>query len=102
MDLNIIFYLVSVQCIITAIFILYMARREKKREKREENRARSSAYLVQSINASLTLSEATAKSVQRLDKECNGEMTAALEYAKGIKLNHRDFLIKQGIEYLQL
>ena len=79
-----------------------MARREKKREKREDNRARSSAFLVQSINASLALSEATAKSIQRLDKECNGDMVSALKYAKDIKLKHGDFLIKQGIEYLQL
>jgi hypothetical protein len=54
---------------------------------------------VQSVNAAIALSEATAKAVQRIpDAHCNGDIQVALEYADRVKHDQRDFLQKQGID----
>ena len=74
-------------------------KREAEKEKREEARKQLELSLVQSVNASLALSEATAKAVQRIpDAHCNGDMHDALEYAAKVKHDQREFLQKQGIE----
>jgi hypothetical protein len=74
-------------------------KREAEKEKREEAKKQLELSLVQSVNASLALSEATAKAVQRIpDAHCNGDMHAALEYAAKVKHDQREFLQKQGIE----
>ncbi len=74
-------------------------KREKEKDKREEARKQLELNLIQSVNASLALSEATAKAVQRIpDAHCNGDMHTALEYAAKVKHDQREFLQKQGIE----
>lgn len=85
-------------------------KREKKREQQEEaarikeeerERAREELQLlaIQSTNAAIALSEATAKAVQRIpDAQCNGDMHAALDYAAKVKHEQKDFLTKQGIQ----
>ena len=68
-------------------------------EKRDEVREQNEFLILQSVNASIALSEATAKAVQRIpDANCNGDMTSALEYAEQIKHEQRDFLARQGIQ----
>ena len=55
--------------------------------------------LCKSIGAALSLGEATAEAVARIpDAHCNGDMHAALEYARQIKHEQKDFLTQQGIE----
>ena len=74
-------------------------RREKKRDAREKAREELELILVQSTGASIALSEATARAVQRIpDAHCNGDMHAALEYATRAKHAQKDFLTKQGIQ----
>ena len=66
----------------------------------EKDRAREQhEYLiVKSINASMALGEATAEAVQRIpDAHCNGDMHAALEYARKVKHEQKDFLNKQAV-----
>jgi len=62
-------------------------------------REQQELFLVQGVNAALALSEATARAVQRIpDANCNGDMHAALDYAKKVKHDQKDFLTRQGIE----
>lgn len=74
-------------------------KREKEREKKEATREKQEFLVVKGIGAALALGEATAEAVARIpDAHCNGDMHSALEYAKRIKHEQKDFLTKQGIE----
>lgn len=76
-----------------------MEKREAKREKKEAIREKQEFLMVKSIGAAISLGEATAEAVSRIpDSHCNGDMHAALEYAREIKHGQKDFLTKQGIE----
>ena len=60
-----------------------------------------SAYMIKGIMASNTLSEATARAVQRIpDAHCNGDMEAALEEEEKVKKEIQLFLAKQGVNNL--
>ena len=57
--------------------------------------------IINCINASLALGEATAKAVQRIpDAKCNGDMHAALDYAQKVKHEQKDFLNSQALHQL--
>jgi hypothetical protein len=74
---------------------------EKAKEDREKARKENELFLIQGVNASIALSEATARAVQRIpDAHCNGDMHKALEYASKVKHEQKDFLAKQGIDAL--
>ena len=52
----------------------------KEAENKEKARQRYEVYMIKGIMASNSLSEATARAVQRIpDAHCNGDMEAALE-----------------------
>lgn len=73
-------------------------KREKEREEKEKIREKQEVLMVKSIGAALALGEATAEAVARIpDAHCNGDMHSALEYAKKIKHEQKDFLTEQGI-----
>lgn len=74
-------------------------RREKAREKKEATREQQEYLMVKGIGAAIALGEATAEAVARIpDAHCNGDMHDALEYARKVKHEQKDFLTKQGIE----
>ena len=76
-----------------------MEKREKKREEKEKIREKQEFLMVKSIGAAISLGEATAEAVARIpDANCNGDMHKALEYARAIKHEQKDFLTKQSIE----
>ena len=67
-------------------------KREKALEEREQARIKSQTMTIKLIMAALSLGEATAEAVKRIpDTHCNGDMDGALEYAKKIKAEYRDF-----------
>lgn len=70
-------------------------KREKRAEQREEARKDHEILLVKSVGASIALGEAVAIALK--NQKCNGETEAALEYAKQIKHEQKDFLTEQGI-----
>ena len=71
-------------------------------KKREEARERYEIYLMKTVQASMALGEATAAAVARIpDAKCNGDMHSALEYAKKVKHEQKDFLNEQAIRALQ-
>lgn len=74
-------------------------RRQAEHDEQEKRRDELQYLIIQSINATTALSEATAKAVQRIpDAHCNGEMENALEYATKVKHDQKEFLTKQGIK----
>lgn len=76
-----------------------MEKREKEREKKEAVREKQEFLIVKSIGAAISLGEATAEAVARIpDAHCNGDMHNALEYAREVKHEQKDFLTQQGIE----
>ena len=73
--------------------------RQKKEDERERAREKSELCIINCVNASLALGEATAKAVQRIpDVHCNGDMKGALEYAQKVKHEQKDFLNEQAIK----
>lgn len=75
--------------------------KEAREEERNRNRQKFEINLIQSVNASIALSEATARAVQRIpDAHCNGDMHKALEYASSVKHGQKDFLTSLGIQAL--
>lgn len=78
-------------------------KKQEKMEQKEKIREESQYLLLQSVNAAIALAEATAKAVQRIpDAHCNGDMHAALEYAKEVKHEQKEFLARQGIHNIYI
>lgn len=75
-----------------------ITKRDKERDQKDKARERKELLLIQSVGAALSLGEATAKALR--DGKCNGEIGAALDYAKKVKHNQRDFLTEHGIKNL--
>ena len=74
-------------------------KREKERATAEQNRQKNEFLIIKGIGAAIALSEATAEAVQRIpDAHCNGDMHAALEYAKKVKHEHKDFLYEKAVD----
>ena len=70
----------------------------KEAENKEKARQRYEVYMIKGIMASNSLSEATARAVQRIpDSHCNGDMEAALEEEEKVKKEIQLFLAKQGV-----
>jgi len=73
-------------------------KREAKREEIEKAREKNELLLIKGIGAAIALGEATARAIK--DGKCNGELTAALEYAQKVKHEQKDFLTEQGVKNL--
>ena len=74
-------------------------RYRKEREEKEKAREQFEINLLEQLNATMALSEATAKAVQRIpDAHCNGDMHAALKYAEETKRKQKSFLTEKGIQ----
>ena len=74
-------------------------RDRQEREEKEKAREQFEIHLIESVNASMALSEATARAVQRIpDAHCNGDMHKALKYAEDVKHKQRDFLTQMGVQ----
>lgn len=77
-------------------------KQEKEAEEKEALREESQILIIQSVNAAISLGEATARALQRIpDAKCNGDMHSALEYATKVKHEQKDFLTRQGIKNLE-
>ena len=75
------------------------AERQQRESDKEKSRKEFELYMIRGIRASISLSEATAKAVQRIpDTHCNGDMTAALEEESKVKKDLQDFLARQGVD----
>lgn len=72
-----------------------LTKRDEELDRRDASRERNEVLLVRSVGAAIALGEATATALK--NGHTNGETEAALEYAKRIKHEQKDFLTEQGI-----
>ena len=71
-------------------------KRDEKKDAQDAARVKYELMMIQLSMASLSLGEATAEAVQRIpDAHCNGDMHAALDAAKRIKVEYRNFEAEQ-------
>lgn len=83
----------------SAVVGIMTKRIEKKIDAKDKVREKHEYLIVKSINASMALGEATAEAVQRMpDAHCNGDMHAALDYARSVKHEQKDFLREQAVK----
>ena len=76
-------------------------KQDEDRQEREKNQERLMILIMQTGRATSVLSEATARAVQRIpDAHCNGDMKKALDDAKRIQTEEKDFLINKGIKHI--
>lgn len=72
-----------------------MAKRDEELDRREKAREKNEVLLVRSVGAAIALGEAAATALK--NGHANGETEAALEYARQVKREQKDFLTEQGI-----
>lgn len=78
-----------------------ITKRDRKMDEKELAKEENEILLIKLAGASLSLGEATAEAVQRIpDAHCNGDMHAALEYARQVKHEHKDMLYETAIKNL--
>lgn len=80
------------------------AEREESKKAALEREARNEEFmllLLDTTQAAVVLSEATARAVQRIpDAKCNGDMHAALDVAEELQKKQRQFMEQLGVESL--
>lgn len=75
-----------------------IAKNEKKRDAQNEKQEKLQILLIDSVHATMDLSEATARAVQRIpDAHCNGDMHAALEQVERTRKREQNLLTQSGI-----
>lgn len=78
-----------------------ITQRDTEHDAREKAREQNEALLIKGMGAAIALGEATAQAVQRIpDAHCNGDMHAALEYARKVKHEHKEFMTEQSVHAL--
>lgn len=97
--------LLGIPTAITALCSWMLQRRIIKRdaamEAREKAREKNEVLIIKGMGAAIALGEATAEAIQRIpDAHCNGDMHAALEYARKVKHEHKEFLTEQSVQAL--
>lgn len=75
-----------------------MTKRDEEIDRREKAREKNEVLLVRSVGAAIALGEAVATALK--NGHANGETEAALEYARQVKHEQKDFLTEQGIRAL--
>lgn len=76
-------------------------KRDEARDLKDKNTERFMLYIMRTSRATNVLAEATARAVQRIpDAHCNGDMTSALETARKIQNDEKEFVFEQGIKHI--
>lgn len=102
MDLTALVVAMSIPSAITGFCFWMLEKHLDKKEKihaqRDIAREKNEILMVKSIGAAIALGEATAEAVSRIpDAHCNGDMHAALEYARKVKHEQKDFFVEQSV-----
>jgi len=102
MDLQALIIAMGVPSAVTGLCFFWIEQKIKKNqaklEEKEKMREKNEILIIKSTMASIALGEATATALK--NGHCNGETEAALEYARKVKHEQKDFLIEQGIKAL--
>ena len=96
MDLTALVIAAGIPSGISGFCFWLIEQREKIREKQEEIREKQEYLMVKGIGAAIALGEASAIALK--NGHTNGETESALEYARKVKHEQKEFLTKQGIE----
>ena len=101
-DLTVILAFMGVPSAVTAFCFWAIqkniTKRDAKRDELDKAREKNELLLIRSVGAAIALGEATAHAIR--DGKCNGEMSAALEYAQKVKHEQKDFMTEQGVKNL--
>ena len=97
--------LLGIPTAITAFCFWMVQRRITKRDAaqdvRERAREKNEVLIIKGMGAAIALGEATAEAVQRIpDAHSNGDMHNALAYARQVKHEHKEFMMKQSVQAL--
>lgn len=88
--------------VVSGLFFLLINRKisraDKRREDNDSCREKSQILILKSLGAAIALGEAEAVAIK--NGKANGEMKAALEYAKNVKHEQRDFLAEVAAKNL--
>lgn len=102
MDLQALLIAMSAPSAVTGLCFFWIEQKIKKNqaklEEKEKMREKNEILIIKSNMAAIALGEATATALK--NGHCNGETEAALEYARKVKHEQKDFLIEQGIKAL--
>ena len=102
MDLTAIIIAMSIPSAITGFCFWCLEKRIDKRNKeldeKEAAREENEILMVKSIGAAIALGEAAALALK--NGHTNGETEAALEYARNVKHEQKEFLQRQAIDHL--
>lgn len=102
MDLQTLIIAMGVPSAVTGLCFFWIEQKIKKNqaklEEKEKMCEKNEILIIKSTMASIALGEATATALK--NGHCNGETEAALEYARKVKHEQKDFLIEQGIKAL--
>ena len=75
-----------------------ITKNEEKRDAQNEKQEKLQILLIDSVHATMDLSEATARAVQRIPgAHCNGDMHAALEQVERTRKREQNLLTQSGI-----
>ena len=98
MDLQTLIIAMSIPSGVTAFCFWMIEQKIKKQqtEEKEKIREKNDVLIIKSVMASIALGEAAATALK--NGHANGETEAALEYARKIKHEQKDFLTEQGIK----
>lgn len=100
MDLQTLIIAMSIPSGVTAFCFWVIEQKIKKQqteaEEKEKIREKNEVLIIKSVMASIALGEAAATALK--NGHANGETEAALEYARKIKHEQKDFLTEQGIK----
>lgn len=76
--------------------------RQKELDERDKQRREYELCQLNMSLASMALAEATASAVERIpDAHCNGDMHRAMEYARKVKDDQKDFLKERAIQNME-
>lgn len=103
--LKIILTAAAIPSAVIAFCFWLLQRRITKNEERAEEKAkqqeRLQVIILDSVNGSIRLSEATARAVQRIpDARCNGDMHAALDDIERTRQRQQRLITEAGIQHI--
>lgn len=102
--LNLIIAIGVPSAVMAYIFHRFEKRQDKKEQEVEEKtdkQERLQIIILDTLNANIELSEATARAVQRIpEAKCNGDMHAAIDKIKVMKDRQNELIEEQGIKHI--
>lgn len=90
---------------VVGLIVWRFKRSQEKKDKAQEQKDKSLiefiAMSIKATNASIAMGEAIGTAVARIpDAHCNGDMHEALEHARKVKHEMREYITEQGVHHI--